>query len=102
MPTYISPSGNPETWDKKPKGYFETWEDYRLANPLTEEELATEHRNKILEKMRHFDFQSIRTLRELQDNIEVEYNKNKLTKINTTLIQLREELKELMPANVVN
>lgn len=32
MPTFYSPTGNPEIWEKKPKGYF-TPEEWAKAHP---------------------------------------------------------------------
>jgi len=33
MTTYISPTGNPEVWDKKPEGYFDAMAEWRNAHP---------------------------------------------------------------------
>ena len=45
MATYISPTGNPEVWDKKPEGYYtvEEWEKMHPIPPYVptkEEQLA--------------------------------------------------------------
>ena len=45
MATYYSPSGNPEVWDKKPKGYYtvEEWQElhpYLPPVPTKEEQIA--------------------------------------------------------------
>ena len=41
--TFVSPEGNPEVWDVKPEGYFDSWEDYLATLPQppapSEEEL---------------------------------------------------------------
>lgn len=42
MPTYYSPAGNPEVWDKKPEGYITQadWEKARLAEYNSPERVA--------------------------------------------------------------
>lgn len=49
MPSFYSPEGNFEVWEKKPKGYF-TEEEWKAAHPapepepLSDEEMATQVR----------------------------------------------------------
>lgn len=33
MPTYISPKGNPEVWEAKPAGYYNTMDEFYTTNP---------------------------------------------------------------------
>jgi len=105
MSTYISPSGNPEVWAKKPKGYF-TPEEWRAAHPAPEptpptaEELATQRRREILAELDHIDRASARSLRAITtaqtigqtpDSADIEA----LTGYETTAIELRQELAAL-------
>ena len=68
MSTYISPNGNPEVWETKPKGYF-TPEEWQTAHPAPEptpptpEELAEQRRMEILAELDNIDRASSRSLR---------------------------------------
>ena len=67
MPTFYSPTGNPEVWDKQPDGYF-TVEEWQAAHPvptpapLTEAQLSemlrvsTEQRLAATDKYATVDF----------------------------------------------
>lgn len=68
MATYISPTGNPEVWKTKPKGYM-TPEEWNKAHPAPEptpptpEELAEQRRMEILAELARIDSASSRSLR---------------------------------------
>ena len=68
MPTFYSPTGNPEVWETKPAGYM-TPEEWQTAHPTpeptlpTEAELAEQHRMEILAELDRIDRASSRSLR---------------------------------------
>lgn len=47
MPTFFSPSGNPEVWEDKPEGYS-TAEEWLTAHPIAVVELTTAERMSAL------------------------------------------------------
>lgn len=70
MPTYYSPTGNPEVWEegKQPEGYV-TSEEWHAAHPapepepLTPEQQAEQRRQEILFELDNIDKASSRSLR---------------------------------------
>lgn len=105
MPTYISPNGNPEVWETKPKGYF-TPEEWQAAHPapepepLTPEQQAEQRRQEILAELDRIDRASARSLRAITtaqtigqtpDSADIEA----LTGYETAAIELRQELAAL-------
>lgn len=68
MPTYISPNGNLEVWDKIPSGYYtmDEWGKLHPApepTPPTPEEFAEQRRQEILAELDRIDRASARSLR---------------------------------------
>lgn len=105
MPIYYSPSGNPEVWETKPKGYM-TPEEWHAAHPapeptpLTPEELAEQRRQEILAELDRIDRVSARSLRAIltaqtAGNQPEQSDIDKLTGYENEVLALREELAAL-------
>ena len=105
MPTFISSTGNPEVWARKPKGYM-TPEEWSKAHPApeptppTDEELAEQRRQEILVELNALDSKSARPARaialaQISDETPNSVDVLKLTEFETMAKELREELAAL-------
>mgnify|MGYP003623865538 CR=1 FL=1 len=98
MPTFISPTGNPEVWAEKPLGYF------------TPEEWAAAHRDEMAEADRlariaeidaeldQLDLRSIRPLRSILDETADPDDLTRLADLRRKAEALRQERRELLEA----
>lgn len=102
MATYIAPTGNPEVWNEKPKGYF-TPEEWQKANPVKEPEADPEaerlaRAETIKLELNGLDLASIRPLREIDNGTDTQEDHERLLVINRQAVTLREELRRLTGA----
>lgn len=97
MPKFVSPEGNLEIWDKKPKGYYsiEEWKSSQPQNNPTEEELFQQRISEIQQKLKKNDLASVRPLRAKVAGTATQEDEDRLMELEVEAKALREELATL-------
>jgi hypothetical protein len=102
MPTYFSPTGNPEAWEEKPSGYF-TPEEWAHTHPVpqpTPEELAEAAKQRrlseIAARLAEIDLASVRPLRTIAQGVAAAFDREKLATLEEEAETLREERTALL------
>ena len=100
MPTFISPSGNPEIWNEKPEDYLtpEEWDAAHQPPPPPEptpEELRAAQIAQIKAALVTIDLASIRPLRAIADESDMPEDHEKISELDSQATTLRDELAAL-------